>query len=38
MMLDGIRKACPDVYLNGSEKSRVPGNLNLSLHMLKENL
>ncbi len=30
MMLDGIRKECPDVYLNGSEISRVPGNLNLS--------
>ena len=30
MMLEGIRKSCPDVYLNGSEKSRVPGNLNLS--------
>ena len=30
MMLDGIRNKCPDVYLNGSEESRVPGNLNLS--------
>ncbi len=30
MMLDGIRKSCPDVYLNGSENHRVPGNLNLS--------
>ena len=30
MMLEGIRKSCPDVYLNGSEKARVPGNLNLS--------
>ena len=30
MMLEGIRKSCPDVYLNGSEESRVPGNLNLS--------
>ena len=30
MMLEGIRKSCPDVYLNGSEQSRVPGNLNLS--------
>ena len=30
MMLEGIRKSCPDVYLNGSEHSRVPGNLNLS--------
>ena len=30
MMLDGIRKSCPDVYLNGSENARVPGNLNLS--------
>ena len=30
MMLDGIRKSCPDVYLNGSEDLRVPGNLNLS--------
>ena len=25
MMLEGIRKSCPDVYLNGSEESRVPG-------------
>ena len=30
MMLEGIRKSCPDVYLNGSEDARVPGNLNLS--------
>ena len=30
MMLEGIRKSCPDVYLNGSEQDRVPGNLNLS--------
>ncbi len=30
MMLQGIRKSCPDVYLNGSEDNRVPGNLNLS--------
>ena len=30
MMLEGIRKSCPDVYLNGSEHARVPGNLNLS--------
>ncbi len=30
MMLEGIRNACPDVYLNGSENHRVPGNLNLS--------
>ncbi len=30
MMLDGIRNSCPDVYLNGSEIERVPGNLNLS--------
>ncbi len=30
MMLEGIRKSCPDVYLNGSEEYRVPGNLNLS--------
>ena len=30
MMLEGIRKSCPDVYLNGSEGERVPGNLNLS--------
>ena len=30
MMLDGIRNSCPDVYLNGSENHRVPGNLNLS--------
>ena len=30
IMLEGIRKSCPDVYLNGSEKYRVPGNLNLS--------
>ena len=30
MMLEGIRQSCPDVYLNGSEQLRVPGNLNLS--------
>lgn len=30
LMLDGIRKSCADVYLNGSEEHRVPGNLNLS--------
>ena len=30
MMLEGIRNECPDVYLNGSENYRVPGNLNLS--------
>ena len=30
MMLEGIRNACPDFYLNGSENYRVPGNLNLS--------
>ena len=27
---DGIKKACKDVYLNGSEKKRIPGNLNIS--------
>jgi cysteine desulfurase len=30
IMLDGIRSSCKDVYLNGSESNRVPGNLNLS--------
>ncbi len=30
MFLDGIRKHCSDIYLNGSETNRVPGNLNLS--------
>jgi cysteine desulfurase len=30
MFLDGIRKHCSDIYLNGSETHRVPGNLNLS--------
>ena len=29
-MLNGIRKSCPDIYLNGSADHRVPGNLNLS--------
>ena len=29
-MLDGIRSKCNDIYLNGSEVKRVPGNLNLS--------
>ena len=29
-MLDGIRSKCDDIYLNGSEVKRVPGNLNLS--------
>ena len=26
----GITKECKDVYLNGSEKKRIPGNLNIS--------
>ena len=30
LMLSGIRKECDDIYLNGSETKRVPGNLNLS--------
>ena len=30
LMLDGIRSKCDDIYLNGSEVKRVPGNLNLS--------
>ena len=30
MFLDGIRNACPDIFVNGSEQQRVPGNLNLS--------
>ena len=29
-LLNGIRKSCSDIYLNGSEIHRVPGNLNLS--------
>ena len=29
-MLDGIKSKCDDIYLNGSEINRVPGNLNLS--------
>jgi cysteine desulfurase len=29
-MLDGIRSKCDEIYLNGSEVKRVPGNLNLS--------
>merc|ERR1711991_746648 len=28
--LNGIRESCSDIYLNGSEIHRVPGNLNLS--------
>jgi len=28
--VNGIRKVCKDVYLNGSEDKRIPGNLNLS--------
>ncbi len=30
MMLDGIRSACAEIYINGSETQRVPGNLNIS--------
>jgi len=30
LMLDGIRSKCDEIYLNGSEFERVPGNLNLS--------
>ncbi len=30
MFYDGIRNSCKDVYLNGSSKDRIPGNLNLS--------
>ncbi len=30
LMINGIRKECNDIYLNGSETQRVPGNLNLS--------
>ena len=29
-LLNGIRSSCSDIYLNGSEIHRVPGNLNLS--------
>ena len=29
-LLNGIRNTCSDIYLNGSEIHRVPGNLNLS--------
>ncbi len=29
-LLNGIRNSCSDIYLNGSETHRVPGNLNLS--------
>ena len=35
--LEGIRSSCDEIYLNGSEEKRVPGNLNLSLLTLKEN-
>ena len=30
LLLDGIRSKCDEIYLNGSENMRVPGNLNLS--------
>jgi cysteine desulfurase len=30
IMLDSLRSSCSDVYLNGSEELRVPGNLNIS--------
>ncbi len=30
IFLDGIRGECPDIYMNGSETCRVPGNVNLS--------
>ncbi len=28
--INGVRNVCKDVYLNGSEDKRIPGNLNLS--------
>ncbi|MBC34345.1 MAG: IscS subfamily cysteine desulfurase [Rickettsiales bacterium] len=30
MFLDGIRSECAEIFINGSESQRVPGNLNLS--------
>jgi cysteine desulfurase len=30
LLLNGIRSKCDEIYLNGSEDQRVPGNLNLS--------
>ena len=30
MFLDGIRSECAEIFVNGSESQRVPGNLNLS--------
>ncbi len=30
MFLDGIRSECAEIFVNGSELQRVPGNLNLS--------
>ena len=30
IFLDGIRNECSDIYINGSETNRVPGNINLS--------
>lgn len=30
LLVDGIKKECSDIFINGSEKYRVPGNINLS--------
>ena len=30
LLVDGIKNECSDIFINGSEKHRVPGNVNLS--------
>jgi cysteine desulfurase len=30
LLIDGIKNECSDIFINGSEKHRVPGNVNLS--------
>ena len=37
-LLEGIQGECDDIFINGSETDRVPGNINLSFAYVEENL